>query len=103
MLGVRRAELPPPPPVLDPGELHERLTELLTRAMNREQHLYVATDGSADLRTAAFAIVIPSIEAAFATGVDSEDQSPFRAEVEALAFLFRAALHAFRAGMPITK
>ena len=46
--------------------------------------IFVATDGSEQAGVAALAVVFPQLSVTLTQGIDTEDQSPFRAEVEAI-------------------
>lgn len=51
------------------------------------QHWIVSTDGSEEGGVAAWSAVWPQLSETFSQGVCSEDQSPFRAEIDALLFV----------------
>ncbi|CAE7875021.1 PKAR, partial [Symbiodinium sp. KB8] len=84
MLGKLRIEKPPPPPVVDFAGAIDEMAELTVKSMHQQHHVFVATDGSADKDVSALAVVFPACDGEVATGVPSEDQGAFRAEVEAI-------------------
>lgn len=57
---------------------------MLVPVFRSEPHVVIATDGSADLGLASLAIHVPQVECSLNGDVLSEDQSPYRAEVDAI-------------------
>ena len=96
MLGKTRRDLPPVVPVVDWPNVLEETEEALRRAFSAAPDVFVATDGSASHNTSAFAIVFPGLDVAVSAGVPSEDQSAFRAEVQAIELTVDAALQALQ-------
>ena len=66
-------------------------TRFLDRALQGDKHIFVATDGAAKHGASAFSVVIPSVNFAAATGSSGEDQTPVRAELDALGVVCNAA------------
>ena len=84
-------ELPRPPEILDSSEKIETLGRMIRQAASTNlDTFFVATDGSVIDDVAAWSVFIPSSNSCVVAGVDSEDQTSFRAECEAIRFLLRA-------------
>ena len=66
-------------------------TRFLDRALQGDKHIFVAADGAAKHGASAFSVVIPSVNFAAATGPSGEDQTPVRAELDALGVVCNAA------------
>ncbi|CAE7457818.1 unnamed protein product, partial [Symbiodinium sp. CCMP2456] len=82
-------EMPAPPLVLDVPDFVESLAEEIGRLPEDPQGHLLATDGSAITEVASAAIAF----------LDGEDQTPYRAEVQALLWLYEALLCARRKGL----
>ncbi|CAE7723733.1 rbcL [Symbiodinium sp. CCMP2592] len=95
-----RQEVPPPPPVLDYDSVCEEVGDQLVRSFASETEVIVATDGSAHQLVAAFSIVFTDHEASVCSGLPSEDQTAFRAELEAIYMVIRAALRVWDRRFP---
>jgi hypothetical protein len=67
------------------------VTRFLDRALQGDKHIFVATDGAAKHGVSAFSVVILSVNFAAATGSFGEDQTPVRAELDALGVVCKAA------------
>ncbi|CAE7766887.1 unnamed protein product [Symbiodinium sp. CCMP2592] len=80
-------ELPRPPDVLDPMDVYEDIAAVLDGLLQSESSLTVAVDGSTCCSLAAWAVSFA--DRSFSLGVQGEDQSSFRAEIEALWALLR--------------
>ncbi|CAE7206863.1 unnamed protein product [Symbiodinium sp. CCMP2592] len=81
-------ELPRPPDVLDPVDVYEDIAAVLDGLLQSESSLTVAVDGSTCCSLAAWAVSFA--DRSFSLGVQGEDQSSFRAEIEALWALLRS-------------
>ena len=80
-------EQPGPPAVLDPAEVYEDISAMLDGMFLAEGSVMIAVDGSTCSSLAAWAVA--SADHSFALGVAGEDQSSFRAEIEALLAVLR--------------
>ena len=78
---------PDPPAVLDPAEVYEDISAMLDGMFLAEGSVMIAVDGSTCSSLAAWAVA--SADHSFALGVAGEDQSSFRAEIEALFAVLR--------------
>ena len=81
-------EFPLPPLVVDYDGYIDQLAALFQQRLTSSEHLIVATDGSVVDGVAAWAVVVD--DAVCSLGVDAEDQTPHRAEVEALYAVYFA-------------
>ncbi|CAE7477329.1 unnamed protein product, partial [Symbiodinium necroappetens] len=91
-------EMPAPPLVLDVPDFVESLAEVIGRLPEDPQGHLLATDGSAITEVASAAIAFldgPTL----GLGLPGEDQTPYRAEVQALLWLYEALLCARRKGL----
>ena len=77
-------ETPPAPHVQSRETTLTAITSAFACMFASSSSRVVATDGSAMDSVAAWSIYIPSLETSFALGLTGEDQTPFRAEVEAI-------------------
>jgi hypothetical protein len=66
------------------------VTRFLDHALQGDKHIFVATD-AAKHGVSAFSVVILSVNFAAATGSFGEDQTPVRAELDALGVVCKAA------------
>ena len=80
-------ELPGPPAVLDPVDVYEDIAAMLDGMLLAEGSVTIAVDGSTCCSLAAWAVA--SADHSFALGVAGEDQSSFRAEIEAILAVLR--------------
>jgi hypothetical protein len=94
-------EVPAPPPVLDPGDAVAELGDLLAEVLTVQEVLFVATDGSSTDGVAAWAAHVAGVDKTVAAGVPGEDQTPYRAEVEALRAVLVAAELAVAGGIAV--
>ena len=85
-------ERPPPPSGFDPG-IKPVLVNNMRQRLRDDPVLFIATDGSEIEGVAAFSILVPGY-APLASGLDTEAQTAFRAEVEAALLAIEAALEA---------
>ncbi|CAJ1407527.1 unnamed protein product [Effrenium voratum] len=83
-------ELPRPPEDTAVHGVKAELLQAIAELVQTSDNLFLATDGSAKNHVASWGIFVPCSDRAFAAGVEGEDQSAFRAELEAI----RAALAA---------
>ena len=94
LFAVALREAPAPRANLDWDDLCEHLEASLAQAFTKDC-VAVATDGSAKLGTATFAIVLPEICSWFSCLLACEEQTPFRAEVEAIRLFVQRAVRRF--------
>ncbi|CAE7774466.1 unnamed protein product [Symbiodinium sp. CCMP2592] len=83
-------DFPPPTPALDLSDFLQELSEGASESLKADGLLYAATDGSARNDIAASAIVFGqhvTEHSSFAAGTGDEDQSAFKAEMQALLWL----------------
>ena len=80
----------PAPPGGVPEGLKLRLADCIERRLREDPCLFLATDGSAIEEVAAFAVVVPD-SPAFVSGLDTEAQTAYRAEVDAAILTLEAA------------
>ena len=85
---------PPPPLGLDFG-IKPVLVQSIVQRLREDSLLFIATDGSEIEGVAAFSILVPRT-LPVSSGLDTEAQTAFRAEVEAGIFALEAALEAVR-------
>ena len=78
--------------VIDCESLCEEVGDQLSRGFESHAEVFVATDGSAHQQLAALAVIFPTLDTSVSGGIPSEDQTPFRAETEALSLVIRSAL-----------
>ena len=87
-----------------PGPLQEvegrddvlsQLTSALLSDSVSSNTVYIATDGSAAEGVAAYAVVLPQLGLTVGTGLQGEEQTAFRSEVEALSIVLQAIETAF--------
>ena len=75
--------LPPVPP--HDAQAPSRLEQALEKGLLAgSQQIFVATDGSLAHETAAWAVHVPGVDTSVASAISVEDQSAYRAEVEAI-------------------
>ena len=95
-------ELPRPPEVLDSAEKAATLKRLIRQAISIDENtIFVATDGSVVDDVGAWSVFIPSLNSHVAAGIDSEDQTSFRAECEAVRALLNALMSFRDDGSPL--
>ncbi|CAE7207770.1 unnamed protein product [Symbiodinium sp. CCMP2592] len=85
-----KEDFPPPTPALDLSDFLQELSEGASESLKADELLYAATDGSARNDIAASAIVFGqhvTEHSSFAAGTGDEDQSAFKAEMQALLWL----------------
>ena len=80
----------PAPPGGVPEGLQLQLADCVERKLREDSCLFIATDGSAIDEVAAFAVVVPDCPP-FVSGLDTEAQTAYRAEVDAATFTLEAA------------
>ena len=88
LLAMVVPEFPLPPLVVDHDGYIDQLAALFQQRLTSSGHLLVATDGSVVDAVAAGAVVLDDADCSL--GVDAEDQTPHRAEVEALYAVYCA-------------
>ena len=82
-------ELPPSPCVIGEDEVVEELAAILNQMLSTQPVVYVGTDGSCIHDIAAWSVAVQN-GPVFSSGVVGEDQSAYRAEVEAIRRLLMA-------------
>ena len=90
LLSKHLREQPLPPPAVDEGGLVEEIAEIIQEELTSSHTIAIATDGSAKNGVAAHSVVVNKCDRAFFGGNDSEDQTPFRAEMCALKLALEA-------------
>ena len=85
-------ETPRPPVPNDPNPFLQRLSTAIRDCLLERHLAAVATDGSSISNVAACAIVLEHAHSPFVFDVAGEDQTPYKAEVEALTFLCNSLL-----------
>ncbi|CAE7807875.1 ppdK, partial [Symbiodinium sp. CCMP2456] len=90
-------ELPAPPPVVGRDYVVEALAYELDALFADNVTVHVGTDGSSVSEVGAWAVAVQDGEV-YACGVSSEDQTPYRAEVEGLRAVLEALLLCRRCG-----
>ena len=88
LFAIPLPELPAPPPVLGAEEVREELASVVLLGLLDGSEVFVATDGSEKDDVAAWVVVVPQADCCFSGPCEGQDQSAFRAELEA----FRAVL-----------
>mmetsp|Transcript_42212 Transcript_42212/g.100601 ORF Transcript_42212/g.100601 Transcript_42212/m.100601 type:complete len:1314 (+) Transcript_42212:1316-5257(+) len=96
LLAVAVPETPPAPPVLDAGELLEDLAADLRRRWTSGGSLLLGTDGSAFDQVAAASVAVEG-GGTFASGLQGEDQSSYKAELDGLRLCLQGL---WQAGVP---
>ena len=96
LFAVPLPELPAPPPVLGAEEVREELALVVLRGLLDGSEVFLATDGSEKEDVAAWAVFVPHAGCRFSGPCEGQDQSAFRAELEA----FRAVLAPLTALVP---
>ncbi|OLP87149.1 hypothetical protein AK812_SmicGene31666 [Symbiodinium microadriaticum] len=110
LLAVDVGEYPPPPPETNLHKYQQDIKEALCIAFNEaaacdvpsgNAEVLVATDGSSKFEVGSFSVVICNRgqHTVLAAGDSSEDQSSFRAECRAVAFVVQAACQLARDGV----
>ncbi|CAE7190112.1 Prkg1 [Symbiodinium necroappetens] len=88
LLAMAVPEIPPAPEVIDPHGLYEDMAEVLQKKLSEGAPVLVATDGSVVATVAAWAVVAGlDGDGDFSLGLDGEDQTSHRAEVEGILAL----------------
>lgn len=87
-------ECPGPPPVI--SEAFESTVAAIQSGLVEHATLHVATDGSSADAIAASACFVAETDSTAAWGVPGQDQSPFRAEADAILLVLQASLHVLR-------
>ena len=82
--------MPAAPPVPEYASVIDECVRSLNQHVPEESYLCIATDGSSSHDIAAFAIHFPTLNQQISSGIPGEDQSPFRAELEALHLSLQA-------------
>ena len=99
---VPLAECPAPPPCIWPEDIHSSLCAALRRADDGSGLLGVATDGSSEHGVAAFAVIVPAAEFELPVPLPGQDQTPYRAEFEAVLLVCKCLIEVLRGGALVT-
>eukprot|EP00438_Fugacium_kawagutii_P032407 Skav234910 [mRNA] locus=scaffold840:823794:824564:- [translate_table: standard] len=92
LLAVALPEFPKAPAATPPSRTLQKIVKAFASTEFRHGTCCVATDGSMQMDVAAYALVFPGAGIQITAGLPGEDQTAYRAEVEAILMVLQGAI-----------